>query len=193
VHIISRYLFSLVLVHLPLGYGGALAQRCDPATNAQAVAEARQGIEQLNGLTGAIRNLGIPVPPRLLNAVNRLSQAVEMGVDLGEAAGEADYQVQQIVANAHSICDQSYSESDDRFVCYATVDRQWQNRNANAVLNWNNAGSVVRRAAAKWAGSRCDRNEEAHGIRVDPASVGTKKDLSGVRQDVLRLKQQGSQ
>src|SRR5262249_15424373 len=137
-----------------LTVSSALAAKCDPATNAQAVAEARQGIERLRNFMSAIKDLGVPVPPTLSTAIDRMTRAVEMGVDLGEAAGEVDYEVTRITANKHALCDLSTPDDDERFVCYARIDRQWQARNVNAVLDWNNTHSVIRRAVDKWTGSK---------------------------------------
>jgi hypothetical protein len=196
---------AAVVLALSCTGSAAAAPKCDPATNAQAIAEAREGLEKIRNFMSALGTLGVPVPTPLSNAVDRFGHAVEMGIDLGEAAGEADFQVQQIVSNRHRLCDLSTPDEDERWICYARIDRQWQARNVNAVLNWENTGSVIRRAVNKWMGSRCDRSEEVslpdrsegsprdpRGVRIDVAPVGTTKDLSGVREDVLRLRKPGS-
>jgi hypothetical protein len=164
------YVLTFIYFYLFAACGSAFAAKCDPATNAKAVAEARQGIERLNNFMLAIRGMGVPVPPSLSTVIDRLTHAVEVGVDLAEAAGQVDYQVQKIVANKHALCDLAFPDDGDRWACYARVDSQWQARNVNAVLDWNNTGSLIRRAAAKWLGSKCDRNNEASGVRPNAAA-----------------------
>jgi hypothetical protein len=190
--VLPKYILSCSFLCLILADGPALAARCDPATNAQAVAEARQGIERLNNFMSAIQGLGVPVPPTLSAAVDRLTRAAAMGVDLAEAAGEVDYQVQQIVANKHALCDLASPDDGDRWVCYAQIDRQWQARNVNAVLDWGNTGSVIHRAVDKWLGSKCERDDNANGVRLNVTPTGSPRDLSDLRRDVLRLKKPGS-
>jgi hypothetical protein len=101
---------------------------------------------------------------------------VDSGVDVGEAAGQVDYQVQGLVANKEKLCEAA--GEDEEWICKAKVARQWQARNLEAVLNWNNVGSVVRRVAAKWAGNGC---AQPRGVRVDVAPTGQTNDLSGLR------------
>jgi len=130
---------------------------CDPATNAEAVREAREGTDRIKKFVKSLQSSGLPVPSGLavaMKTLNKFTTAADMGVDLAEAAGQADYEVRKIVANKYALCE---GDEDEKFICYAKIDRQWQARNVNAALNWNNPGSVVRRAVAKWLGAKCNQ------------------------------------
>ncbi len=177
----GRVLPAIALALLALSVRAGAVDPCDPATNAAAVAEARQAIGQINDFMGAIRSLGLPVPPQLVAATQRLTSAIETGIDIGEAAGQVDYQVQQIVARKEKLCEAA--GEDEEWPCKARIARQWQARNVDAVLNWNNTGSVVRRLAATWTGSRC---RQPNGVRVDVRPTGHDSDLSRLGRDVLR-------
>jgi hypothetical protein len=137
---------------------GATAQvQCDPATNAEAIAEARRGVQKLNEFLGALRAAGLPIPRSLSGTIGRFSRAVELGVDLADAAGEVDYAVQKITDDEMRLCAELNPTDGSVGICEAHVFRQWQRRNIEAVLDWNNTGSFIRRAARKWMGSKCAR------------------------------------
>lgn len=152
---------------LPLHFGGLLSAvlimvspacaACDPATNEQSIIEARGAIERYRNSFRFLKSIGLPVPLTVEKLVNVLVGAVEKGIDFGEAAGEVDANLQEIVAQQDRLCDLSYVEEGARWACYARVASLWQARNVPGVLDWNNTGSLVRRAAKKWLGSRCDR------------------------------------
>ena len=161
---------------------------CDPATNAKAVAEAREGIDKIKKVVSQLRSSGLPIPKGLANAMtvlNRFATAADMGVDVAEAAGQADYEVQKIVANKYSLCE---GDDDEKFVCYAKIDHVWMARNVNAVLNWDNPGSVVRRTVEKWLGAKCDKDDDLGGVSVNVDVEGTPADLSDIRKKVLQIK-----
>lgn len=133
----------------------ALAQVCDPATNAAAVREAREALKKIRESFDFLGQAGLPVPNVLKIAAN----AVEAGVNLGEAAGELDAYLQEIDRRKERLCELAYPSGDDwQDVCKAQIARLWQARNVKAVLNWSDSTSLLRRAARKWTGSRCDRN-----------------------------------
>lgn len=161
---------------------------CDPATNAAAVAEARQALEKMNKWISATKLLGfaVVIPPLLSGAIDRLNSgldAMKMGVDLAEAAGQADNQVLRLVADKRRLCDVS-SPEDGGAVCLATIERQWMVRNVNAVLNWDNPGSVIRRAVDKWLGSKCDP-KDAKEVCVNQCRDDMDKDKSEAKCKLL--------
>ncbi|MER9558673.1 hypothetical protein [Mesorhizobium sp. M0323] len=129
------------------------ASACDPATNAAAVKEARSGLDKVNKFIAQIKVLGLPVPPTLSGAVLTMTRAASAGVDLGEAAGQVDYEVQQVVNNKLKLC--SGLPEEDVGECEARVVRQWQARSVEGTLEWSNTHSVFRRAVDKWTGNHC--------------------------------------
>lgn len=156
----SKRLLKIVIGQTVLGLFIAMGMpalaACDPATNAEAVREVRQAINKYRRSLDVLKGLGVPIGP-IENYLRVLASAVEKGVDIAEAAGEVDAEMQRIAAKNERLCDLAYSDDDSRWVCYAKFARSWQARNVKAVLNWNDSGSVIRRAVNKWLGSRCDR------------------------------------
>ncbi|MER8843678.1 hypothetical protein [Mesorhizobium australicum] len=122
---------------------------CDPATNAVAVKEARSGLDKVDNFIAQLKALGLPVPSTLVLAV---THAASKGVDLGEAAGQVDAEVQEIVKNKKKLC---VDQPEERDACEARIERQWQQRNVEASLDWSNTHSVLRRAVDKWTGNHC--------------------------------------
>ncbi|MER9105743.1 hypothetical protein NKH95_17570 [Mesorhizobium sp. M0848] len=133
---------------------------CDPASNAKEVAEAREGIKQYQKFLDVLKSSGLPVPPTLQALGNKFGESVEMGVDLAEAAGQVEFELQEIRKNKYSLCAQ-FDDNEDG-VCWAKVDRLWQARNVEAVLS-SNPGSVVRRAVSKWLGNTCRKTFDPYG------------------------------
>lgn len=123
---------------------------CDPATNAAAVKEARSGLDKVDKFIAQLRSLGLPVPSTLVSAVTHAASA---GVDLGEAAGQVDAEVQKIVNDKTKLCSGLTEGAAEE--CEARVPRQWQQRNVEVTLDWKNTHSVLRRVVAKWTGHRC--------------------------------------
>jgi hypothetical protein len=124
------------------------------------ITEARRKIEIVEEFMEDIERVGGKVPPVLKRAVDRYLLASKMGVDAAEAANEVSKELRAIYADMYSICRakagvlpgqaQTPEQADEYFVCQAKVDRQWQARNVQKVLNWNDDGSWVRRVWNKW-------------------------------------------
>lgn len=126
---------------------------CDPATNARLVAEARQSLQQFKDAMKVLRMSGIPIPSALSAAATRVAMATEMGVDLAEAAGQADFHLQKIVKDKLSMC--ATLDESEVSVCEARVLRGWQQYSLDAVLGIKNPASMIRRVADKWTKSGC--------------------------------------
>ncbi|TPI85482.1 hypothetical protein [Mesorhizobium sp. B2-8-9] len=130
------------------------ATPCDPATNAATVKEARDALDKVGKFITQIRAMGLQVPATFTGAVSTMEHAANAGVDLGEAAGQVDYEVQQIVKDKKKLC---VDNTEGEAACEARIDRQWQQRNVQATLDWSNTHSVFRRVVDKWAGNHCPR------------------------------------
>ncbi|TIL78920.1 MAG: hypothetical protein E5Y89_13970 [Mesorhizobium sp.] len=128
------------------------ATACDPATNAAAVKDARDALGKVDKFITQVRAMGLKVPPTLSGAVSTMTHAAKAGVDLGESAGQVDYEVQQLVKDKKKLC-VDHPEGED--ACEARIETQWQQRNIEATLDWSNTHSVLRRAVDKWAGNHC--------------------------------------
>jgi hypothetical protein len=179
---------SIVLL---LSHGVVMAQAaspCDPATNAKEVAEARKAIDQYNTVVNLIERSRLPVPEKLAKAMkvlNRFATAAEIGVNFGEAAGQADYEVQRIMADKHALCATVHEDSRD--ACDIRVEETKILRALDYTLNWSNPGSVIRRGISRSLGFDCDTEKDLGGVSVDVDVKGSPADLSDVRSKVLEM------
>jgi hypothetical protein len=159
----------------------ATAQDALPPSVRESVDRTRARTEAVNIFIDSVKKAGLPVSRTLLSKVSAMNQAVEMGVDVGEAAWEAEAEVKRVVANKKLLCADLAEEA---IVCEARIERQWQARAVNYTLNPENEGSVVSRTLKKWFGA----DEDLGGINLDVKPEGTEADLGSVRQKVLELK-----
>ena len=112
---------------------------------------AREKIRVVQEFMKAIESVGGEVPKGLKRAVDRYLLAAEMGLDAGEAAEEVSRELAVVYHNAYKVCEASDRDgTDDYWVCRAKVDRVWQARNTQKVLDWNDDTSWVSKVWAKW-------------------------------------------
>lgn len=132
--------------------GRAGSDRCDPSTNADRVREAREASDKADQLNKMLALAGLQPPPLLKKAIDRYTVAFNAGIDIAEAAGQADFELQKIAKDRKILC--ALGDQDEVAVCEAKVDRlRWGD--PRAAIDWSNAGSVFRRVAAKWADGTC--------------------------------------
>ncbi len=124
----------------------------------------KKDIKIVKDFIQAIEKIGGKVPSPVKAAI----KAIEIGNDLGESAKEVDEWLKKVYKSLYSVCeegasslyDQTEMEWDDhRMECMLNIDRQYQARNLNAVLAWNNDKSVVRRLWEKFKNRLIDWTE----------------------------------
>lgn len=132
--------------------GRAGSDRCDPATNADRVREAREALDKVDQLNKMLSLAGLQPPPLLKKAIDRYTAAVNAGIDIAEAAGQTDFELQKIAKDRKILC--ALGDQDEEAICEAKIDRlRWGD--PRAAIDWSNAGSVFRRVAQKWADGTC--------------------------------------
>jgi hypothetical protein len=114
----------------------------------------RKNIQTVKDFMKAIEGVGGKVPDGLKNAVNRYTWALEKGADVGEEAEQVSIWLKKVTADMYAVCDQQ--PEDDAIVCKAGIDHNWQYRNLDAVLNWNNDESLIKRLWRRWGGKLAD-------------------------------------
>ncbi len=124
------------------------------------IADTRRNMKLVEEFMKDIERMGGDVPSGLKGAVSRYLLAVNLGTDAAEAANEVSKQLRVIYEDMYSICrskagilpgqPQTIDQADEYFVCQAKVDRQWQARNVQKVLDWDDDGSWVRKLWDKW-------------------------------------------
>lgn len=94
----------------------------------------------------AIERTGGRVQPALKIAVYSYAEAREIGKDLQRSIDLVNLELQRFYQNSEIGCaeDPEFADDPPPNACTAKIDRQFQARAVNAVLNWNNENSVVR-------------------------------------------------
>ncbi len=124
------------------------------------IAKARRNIGLIEQFMKDIEQVGGKVPGPLKRAVDRYTTAIKMGTDAAEAANEVSRELRIIYEDMYSICrekagimpgqPQTAEQGDEYIMCQLKVDRQWQARNVQKVLSWQDDGSWVRKLWSKW-------------------------------------------
>ena len=86
-----------------------------------------------------------------LNKLNRFKVAAEFGIEAAKAAEEVEDLLIQWYNKAYSECEEKHGgKNDDYWECVAHVDRKYQARNVDWVLNINREDSWVNKTLKKW-------------------------------------------
>jgi hypothetical protein len=116
------------------------------------ITRARERIKTVQDFMKEVERFGGKIPPGLKRSVDRYIFAAEMGLDAAEAADEVSAELRLIYEDAYRICGDANGGdgTDDYWICRARVDRQWQARNVQKTLDWNDDRSWVMKVWGKW-------------------------------------------
>jgi hypothetical protein len=83
--------------------------------------------------------------------------AAELGYEAAAAAEEVHVALQEMSAQAHARCKDTFSADEDEVTqCLVKYDRQWQARNVKAVLDINDPDSWIRKVWVRWGSKILD-------------------------------------
>lgn len=105
------------------------------------VEEAKKQLKKINDMISELDKVGV-VAPRLKRAAAKLSKAIETGIALSEAAFEASKALEEDTKMLLAQCNGDV-------YCEMKIDRMYQKRSVDAVLNWDNKNSVIRNFVKK--------------------------------------------
>lgn|GEM_PF-2817093 len=123
-------------------------------TKAQIEAE-RKKIKKVQDFIKDLEAAGAEVPQGLKRSVSRFLWAIDKGLDIADEAENVSIWLKKVYEDLYALCKAGATtggvyDDDQFYICKAEIDRKWQARNIDAVLNWNNDKSLVRRLWDRW-------------------------------------------
>ena len=103
--------------------------------------EAKKQLKQINQMISDLEKVGVKVP-HLKKAATKLNKAIETGLLLAEAAFEASKALEE---NTKILLEQCQGD----IMCELKIDRMYQKRSVEYVLQWDNKNSVIRNFVKK--------------------------------------------
>ena len=119
------------------------------------IEQMQKDIKMVKDFVDGIEKLGGAVPGPVKLAI----AAIEAGTATAESAEAVDKWLKEVYDGLYNACEAGASAQyekgsmdwdDHKTMCEVKVDRKWQARNINAVLNWNEDKSLVRRLWEKF-------------------------------------------
>jgi hypothetical protein len=115
----------------------------------------RKKIKKIQDFIKDLEAAGGEVPAGLKKSVNRFLWAIDKGLDVADEAENVSIWLKKVYEDLYAVCKAGATtdgiyDDDQYYICKAQIDRKWQARNIDAVLNWNNDKSLVRRLWDRW-------------------------------------------